>query len=92
MYTRTVNIKVDSCIYNNTGIIIALVRKDYSLSYMKTFLECYGYFYTLEEIAKFIKTDFFKARMKDFLEENQLPPKDYTPQKDGGLQPHPLYT
>ena len=92
MYSGRLDIKVDSCIYNNTSIIIALVRKNYSLSYIKTFLECYGYFYTLEEIAKFIKTDFFKGRMQDFLEETGAAPREYKPEKNSGFQPHPLYT
>ena len=92
MYTREVNIKVDSCIYNNTSTMIALVRKNYSLSYMKMFLEWYGYFYSKEEIAEFIETDFFKGRMKEFLRENQLPPKNYKPQNSDGFQPCPVYT
>ena len=49
--------------------MIALVRKEYSLSYMKTFLEWHGYFYSLQEIADFIETDFFKKRMQEHLEE-----------------------
>ena len=75
MYTREVNIKVDSCIYNNTSIIIALVRKEYPMSYMKSFLEWHGYFYSKEEITNFIATDFFKKRMKDFLKEVSATPK-----------------
>ena len=92
MYSGRLDIKVDSCLYNNTSIIIALVRKDYSLSYMKTFLEWYGYYYSLEEIAEFIETDFFKTRMQDFLEENNLPGKEYKVKTNDGFQPHPLYT
>ena len=56
--------------------MIALVRKDYSLPYMKTFLEWHGYFYTLEEIENFIKTDFFKTRMQEHLEEVGAFPKE----------------
>jgi len=69
MFARNLNIKVDSCIYNNTSIIIALVRKNHSLSYVKSFLEWHGYFYSIEEISEFIKGDFFKKSMHEFLEE-----------------------